>query len=240
MILYIGERRDEAFVQEIAKQSTDEIRMITDVHTIKGLQETAQAIPHTHIIINILSFQEDPDSFIKQLKYLQTQSGGQLTVIASGLMNNDPMLQSLYFAGIKNVVVSSWFPTIASQCMKYLNGAYSETELLQQPASNETTRLDLDQVYRDSPDLLKQIQELEKEKQRQLEEEKEQEKQLKESPLPAYFVGDGQTIKLSPEQLFGCDPELAEQIRQAEKEQENSTTLYHEQENKQQKPSQGA
>ncbi|MDO5291960.1 MAG: Ig-like domain-containing protein [bacterium] len=243
MVLYIGDRIDEQFVGEIAKNITEELQMITDVHTMEGIINTLHTIPNRLVIINVISIQEYPEELVKQLKYIQCNLQSNLIIIARGQDSSDPFIQSLYFAGIKNVILTTWIPTVVSQCLKYITGMYPETSLLYineegnlpvinpQIASddNQTTKLNLSQVFENDPDILLQLSE---------DEQTEPKTEKITTELPQEQDRSTGTVKLSNEQLYMSGADLYAQVKQYESvpDLEQSTILYNEAMEEEQQP----
>ncbi|MDO5519237.1 MAG: Ig-like domain-containing protein [bacterium] len=239
MVLYIGDRIDEQFVGEIAKNIAEELRMITEVHTMEGVINTIQAIPNRLVIINAISIQEYPEELVKQLKYIQSNLQQNLIIIARGQDSSDPFIQSLYFAGIKNVIISTWIPTVISQCLKYITGMYQETNLLYNvkedviqenekivsdvqgiSAENQTTKLNLSEVFQNDPDILVQL----SEEEQTMSESRENMTQT--VPLQSECKAETGTVKLSNEELYQTGADLYAQVKEYEEVPEQSTILY--------------
>ncbi len=231
MVLYIGEQNDQQFVGEIARNITEEIRMITGISSIIEATKVIEANNNaSYVLINVMCMRDSQEIVVKQLKYIQSSIAKNLIVIARGLSTSDAFVQSLYFAGIKNVILSSWMPTVTSQCIKYITGAYGETSLLEDEAyqlvngskesmPTQTERLDLKEVFQNDPDILQQLQ---------------------EEAVSSYNNSISQeTGKLSEEELQIFDPDMLKQVKEYEQEQQqesgtNQSTILYEQQEKEQ------
>lgn len=124
MILYIGEKQESFFVDDVANEIGEEMEVLTGYLNIKEILAPSTTATYKHIIVNVLVFINEVSEIVSTLKSIKQITNANLVIYARGSQPNSQIVQGCYYAGFKNYILSNILSDMKEECRKGLNGYY--------------------------------------------------------------------------------------------------------------------
>lgn len=122
MILYVGNKYEHFFLQDICPE--EDIEVIEGIIDIKDLVYPATEKAYTHIVINITLLVNEVSVIVNNLSKIKEINNSNIILYAMRTPPTSTLIQGLYFAGFKNFILSHNLAEVKEECTRCMNGYY--------------------------------------------------------------------------------------------------------------------
>lgn len=145
MILYIGEKHHAFILNDICNRNEtlkDGYEVITSLN-IMDILSPATAKPYQHIVIDVTIFANDAADITRTLLKIQKTINANIIIEAPGTLPKASIIVSLYNAGFKNFVCSTYLAEKKEELAKCMTGYYDVNPI---PFEDEIVSISTDEL----------------------------------------------------------------------------------------------